>query len=274
MPEMTPTESFLQARDFLLRHREDYDVAYRDFRWPRLQRFNWALDVFDVIARNNPTPALWVVEENGPDASKKRLTPALWRWRNRSIQWLEAGATYAGYNVAAIPAVLFCLRPITRRREAITAGLLAGPIAMLPGVLFYVAMMSHYPQISEQPVPVDYLIGELHAPWFHALFQIVFFAVLVKSGTALLHAINERIARVYENGGNSMPRAMRAAIALVAMSIAVFAASRIGLVGLIAQGYGVLTYVFIVVLVVPVLTIGPWRICNPGATVRSGDSVR
>ena len=40
---MTPTESFLSARDFLLRHREDYATAYRDFRWPDLDRFNWAL---------------------------------------------------------------------------------------------------------------------------------------------------------------------------------------------------------------------------------------
>ena len=31
---------FLEARDFLLRHRDDYATAYRDFRWPRLERFN------------------------------------------------------------------------------------------------------------------------------------------------------------------------------------------------------------------------------------------
>ena len=44
---------FIAARDFLLRHREDYATAYRDFRWPKLDRFNWALDYFDVMARDN-----------------------------------------------------------------------------------------------------------------------------------------------------------------------------------------------------------------------------
>ena len=39
-----------EARDFLLAHREDYDTAYRDFRWPAVDRFNWALDWFDAIA--------------------------------------------------------------------------------------------------------------------------------------------------------------------------------------------------------------------------------
>jgi len=56
---------FLAARDFLLRHREDYDTAYRDFRWPELSQFNWALDYFDAVAQGNEQPALWIVDEDG-----------------------------------------------------------------------------------------------------------------------------------------------------------------------------------------------------------------
>jgi acetyl-CoA synthetase len=55
--------SFRAARDFLLRHREDYETAYRDFQWPKLERFNWALDHFDRVARGNQRPALWLVNE-------------------------------------------------------------------------------------------------------------------------------------------------------------------------------------------------------------------
>jgi acetyl-CoA synthetase len=62
---MNSTQAFRQARDFLLQHREDYDTAYSQFRWPQLDEFNWALDWFDVLARDNETPALWVVDENG-----------------------------------------------------------------------------------------------------------------------------------------------------------------------------------------------------------------
>jgi acetyl-CoA synthetase len=58
---------FLAARDFLLRHREDYDKAYRDFQWPKLERFNWALDYFDVMARDNARPALWLADEDSGD---------------------------------------------------------------------------------------------------------------------------------------------------------------------------------------------------------------
>src|SRR5450432_1999360 len=61
------TQAFRAARDFLLQHRDDYGAAYAGFQWPRLDRFNWALDWFDVIAagpRRDQT-ALWVAYEDG-----------------------------------------------------------------------------------------------------------------------------------------------------------------------------------------------------------------
>lgn len=64
---MTPTQRFVQARDFLQQHRLDYDTAYRDFQKPELDRFNWALDFFDHQARDNHGTALWVVEEDGSE---------------------------------------------------------------------------------------------------------------------------------------------------------------------------------------------------------------
>ncbi len=63
------TARFLGARDFLLSHREDYDTAYREFRWPVLDQFNWALDWFDVLAAEHSEQiALWIVEEDGQEA--------------------------------------------------------------------------------------------------------------------------------------------------------------------------------------------------------------
>src|SRR5215471_8014386 len=61
-------QAFIEARDFLLAHRTDYATAYRDFRWPLLDRFNWALDYYDRMAWGNDRPALWIVDEGGGDA--------------------------------------------------------------------------------------------------------------------------------------------------------------------------------------------------------------
>jgi acetyl-CoA synthetase len=64
-----PGRALVQARDFLLQHRTDYDTAIRNFRWPALHRFNWALDYFDAVAAGNDKPALQIVEEDGTERS-------------------------------------------------------------------------------------------------------------------------------------------------------------------------------------------------------------
>jgi acetyl-CoA synthetase len=65
---VNPTEEFRLARNFLIEHRTDYEAACREFRWPRPERFNWAVDWFDVIARGNTRTALRITGDGGPDA--------------------------------------------------------------------------------------------------------------------------------------------------------------------------------------------------------------
>ena len=58
--------AFYAAREFLFAHRDDYDTAYRDFRWPELAELNSALDWFDVMpADARFAAALRIVHEDG-----------------------------------------------------------------------------------------------------------------------------------------------------------------------------------------------------------------
>jgi uncharacterized membrane protein YkvI len=174
--------------------------------------------------------------------------------------WFKAGITYAGYNVATLPAVLFCIRYLKRPRETLIAGFLAGPLGMLPGVLFYIAMIGYHEELASVSLPSAFLLGKLGAPWFEWAFQIAVLLTLVDTGVALLHSINERVAKIYEEKARPMPRLLRPALAIGIMVVSVYAAAGIGLVDLIAKGYGYLTYAFIALLIVPVLTIGLWRL--------------
>jgi len=64
------TDAFRAARDLLLAHRTDYDTARREFAWPGLDEFNWALDWFDVIAAEHPDrTGLRIVSDDRPDVS-------------------------------------------------------------------------------------------------------------------------------------------------------------------------------------------------------------
>lgn len=172
--------------------------------------------------------------------------------------WFKAGVTYAGYNVATIPAVLFCVRHFGRRREALAAGALAGPLGMLPGVVFYIAMMGYYREIGAEALPSAFLLAKLQAPWFEWVFQIAVMLTLVDTGVALLHALNERVANTWAERQRPMPRALRPALAVGVMLVAVYAATAVGLVDLIAKGYGTLTWYFLAIYVLPLMTWGVW----------------
>jgi len=173
--------------------------------------------------------------------------------------WLVGGLKYAAYNLAAVPAVLFVIRHATSRRDALTAGILAGPIGILPGFLFYLAMIPHYPTILASPAPAATLLGVLGSHAFAILFQIVLFGTLIETGTGMIHAVNERIASVFEEHGRPMPRGIRPAVAATVL-LAALGLTSFGLVALIARGYGTLTWGFLAVFVLPVLTWGVWRI--------------
>ena len=56
-----------------------------------------------------------------------------------------------------------------------------------------------------------------------------------------------------------MPVRLRPAIAIGMLSIGALSA-QVGLMELIASGYGTITWGFIIVFVIPVLTLGVWNI--------------
>ena len=66
---MSNSRRFIELRDQLLRLREDWAGARREFRWPAFEEFNWARDYFDVIAAGNEAVALRLIDDAGTDQS-------------------------------------------------------------------------------------------------------------------------------------------------------------------------------------------------------------
>ena len=181
--------------------------------------------------------------------------------------WFKGGLTYSGYNLATIPAVLFCIRHIKTRKEAVSAGLLAGPIAMIPAIFFFVAMIGYYPEITEQSLPVNFLLNILEVPAFKVVFEVILFGTFIETSTAMIHSINERVAVSYQHHNKTMPRLMRPVIAFAILFTAIVLATNFGIVNLISSGYGTLTWIFIILIIVPLFTIGMWKIFKYQNTV-------
>ncbi|MEQ9426909.1 MAG: hypothetical protein RJQ09_20970 [Cyclobacteriaceae bacterium] len=174
--------------------------------------------------------------------------------------WFVNGVRYAGYNIAILPALLYSVKYLETRNEAFTAGIFGGFIGMIPAALIYTAMLAQYPEIVNEAIPSNFLLVQLNIPWFNAIFQVILFGTFVETGIGYIHGFNERIATIYEGKGEQMPKYMRLVVAGVILVTAVFLANALGLIGLIGEGYGMITWGFIAVYVIPVLTIGVYKI--------------
>lgn len=176
--------------------------------------------------------------------------------------WLLDGVRYAAYNLIAFVAVLFVLPELKARKEAIISGGLAGVISIIPGVLVFIAMLARHPEIQAQAVPVVFLLQLLNVVWLTVLFQVVLFGTFVETGVGIIHAINERIATAMKASGRRFPQWARFALAAAFLATAIFLAEAVGIIDLIAGGYGILSYAFIALVVVPLLTVGLFRIAT------------
>jgi uncharacterized membrane protein YkvI len=173
--------------------------------------------------------------------------------------WVTGGLTYAGYNIVGAVVILSVLRHMRSNRDAVIAGALAGPLAMIPAFLFFICMVAYYPQVAQESLPSDMLLRQMGMPLFHVVFQLMIFSALLESGTGGVHAINERIAQAFRaQRGRELTRLARLSISGVLLVISIFLADRFGLVTLIARGYRALAYVFLAVYVLPMMTYGVW----------------
>ncbi len=169
--------------------------------------------------------------------------------------WVLGGFKYAFYNLATVAALFFCLKHIETRKEAVISGLMAGVIGVVPALLFFLSVVSHYPQILPEEIPAIYVLQKAGFPALLIIFQIVLFGTLIETGTGMIHAVNERIHSVLQTRGKELKSWQRPVVAIFFLLVAL-AISTFGLVTLIAKGYGAMSWGFLFVFIIPILTIG------------------
>lgn len=174
-------------------------------------------------------------------------------------KWALGGFKYALYNMGVIPAVFFCLPHIETRKEAVSAGFIAGLIGILPGFFFYVAVLGHYPSVLPEEVPAVFVLKKAGVPLLLILYQVVLFGTLIETGTGFIHAVNERIRSTLRSKGKELPAGVRPLVAAVLLG-ASLGLSTFGLINLIAKGYGSISWGFFAVFFLPLMSLGVYKI--------------
>ena len=174
--------------------------------------------------------------------------------------WGFSGFQFFLYNVGIAPAVLYATGHLETRRQAIVAGVVGGMLGVLPAFAFHLAFMANFPEIIEEPLPVYWMLQQLGYVWLLVIYAIILFGTIAQTGVGMLQGLNERLDAWWtERYGRGLASRTHALIALGAVLASMLLAN-FGIVDLVAKGYGSLAWFVLVIYVLPVLTIGLFRL--------------
>lgn len=178
--------------------------------------------------------------------------------------WALSGFKYAFYNLGCIAGVLFVIKDIETRSEAVISGILSSLITIIPGFLFYLVVLSGYPEVVQAEVPAAFALQKMGSTLLFFAYQVVLFGTLIETGTGFIHAVNERLDGTLKEKGKFLTQNQRGLIGFGMVLLSIFM-SRFGLIDLIAKGYGTISWGFFIVHIIPLLTIGLVKIARAEA---------
>ena len=178
--------------------------------------------------------------------------------------WQVSGFKYGVYNLATVPLLLYVVRDFETPSESIISAVIAALITLVPAVTFHLLFFADYPAILDQPIPVYWLLKNLGTAGLLVIYSVMLFGTFIETGAGMLQGINERIdSFVAEKRGAGLSRSTHAAIAVTAVILSA-TLSTYGIVNLIAKGYGTMAWVFFAIYVMPLITVGLYKVAFAG----------
>ena len=187
---------------------------------------------------------------------------------------LWTGILYVGYNLVVFPASFFTIKEQTNTRQSVIGGLIAGLLMTIPWFMTYFAIMAFYPDTSVLAAPVPWLVmmtADKAPSWLFLFFGLVMGWTLIETATGMIHAMLGRIDKGLADSGRPAMARSRRAVLTIAILAASAVLAKFGIIDLIAKGYNALSYAIIVLLLVPLLTVGLYKIVKKERGIRKSE---
>lgn len=174
--------------------------------------------------------------------------------------WALSGFIYAMYNLVCVVPVLWFCDVFETRKHAITSGIVASILAIIPAFLTLLSTLAFYPDIIPIDVPWTYIISELGITTLLYIYFIVIAFTLIETSTGMVigfvQRINGHLAELNKPQLNPRQRSLGSVLVLIAAMLL----AQVGIIDLVAVGYTAMGYGFLVLHALPVVTIGLYKI--------------
>lgn len=132
-------------------------------------------------------------------------------------------------------------------------GILSAAFVTFPALLFHLAFSGSDSAVIDSATPVFESISAIGLGWLIVAYLCVLFGTFIETGLGLLQGVIERIDHAFvQRGSKPLPKIGHAAVAIGLLLISSILSS-IGVIALIGNGYRYTAYLFLFLLVLPVL---------------------
>lgn len=174
--------------------------------------------------------------------------------------WDYSSFKFVLYNSVLAPMMIYATRGIQTRAQAFTAGTLGVVLSLLPSLMFHFSFLGEYPDILERPVPVHWMLTTLDIRWLVIAYVVVLLGTFVETGAGMVQMVNERIDNwCLRAKGKKMPRWFHVGVGVGCLLGSALLA-QFGVITLIGKGYGTIAWAFMALYVIPLISIGLYRI--------------
>lgn len=176
------------------------------------------------------------------------------------FSWVIPALQFAMYSATVAAVVLFSTRGIESRNDALASGTICGLLIMVPGLLFHISFLGRIDEIGGVEVPIYWMIDQTNTPLLMPIYLVAMFGTFIGTGLGFLQALNERLD-VWSMSRRNRPLNRWAHVSVGIGGLVISAGlGQFGIVALIAKGYGTIAWGFLIVFIIPVLTIGLHKI--------------
>lgn len=166
--------------------------------------------------------------------------------------WIKSGVTYAGYNFVVIPACLYTITNLKRRKEIVIASAIGSMIAIIPMIFLYIVLIGDTEIISEK-LPLLFVLKHNAPKWSIYLYYLVLFWTLIETSVGLIHAIIDRLdSQLLEIKKIKLIKYYKALISVFIIIISLLLA-QVGIITLVGKYYGTLAIGFLLLFCIPLI---------------------
>jgi uncharacterized membrane protein YkvI len=184
------------------------------------------------------------------------------------ILWMAL--LYGAFQSVLLAPIVSVAEPLKTRKSCFKAAFYGFLINGAMLTLVCIMLLSFYPAVVKENLPVYFVTNQLGHQWLFALYSLILFFALISTGVGLIFGVIKRFEAAWQKETRIFKtlRSKRIAIGLTCLLISA-AISLFGLTAIVAKGYSSLGYAALFLNIIPLLLIAPLKIKKARAA-RSG----